>query len=217
MIGALQGDVEGRLLAAAHRQHDLGIDRPAHLVDGVGERQAHDRLVVDLDDQIARLDAGLGRGRAVDGRDDLDHAVLHRDLDAEAAELALGLHLHVIPFLGIHVAGMRVEGGQHAVDRRLDQLLVRDRLDIGGADLLEHVAEQVELLIGVVVCVIARLPDGSRQRYESNGDHAGHQPGSKLHCFSFHVGVALAEPGCRIDRVPVATQLDIELRLAVLR
>ena len=50
-----------------------------------------------------------------------------------------------------------------ARDTRLDQLLVRDRLHIGGTDLLEHVAEQVELLIGVVVCVIARLPDGSRQ------------------------------------------------------
>ena len=93
----------------------------------------------------------------------------------------------------------------------------RDLLDIVGADLLEHVAEQVELLIGVVVCVVAATARRQPQRYESNGDHAGRQPGSKLHCFSFHLAVALTEPGCRIDRVPVAAQLDIELRLAVLR
>ncbi len=34
-------------------------------------------------------------GRLVDRRHDLDQAVLHGDLDAEAAELAAGLHLHV--------------------------------------------------------------------------------------------------------------------------
>ena len=34
-------------------------------------------------------------------------AVLLRDLDAEAAELALGLHLHVAEALGVHVARMR--------------------------------------------------------------------------------------------------------------
>ena len=90
-------------------------------------------------------DPGLGGRRVVDRRDDLDQAVLHRDLDAEAAELAAGLHLHVAVFLGVEIARMRVERGQHAVDRRLDQLLVADLLDIFGAHPLEHVAEQLEL------------------------------------------------------------------------
>ena len=44
---------------------------------------------------------------------------------------------------------MRVERGQHAVDRRLDQLRVVRLLDIVGADALEHVAEQIELAVGV--------------------------------------------------------------------
>ena len=43
---------------------------------------------------------------------------------------------------------MRIERGQHAVDRRLDQLLVVRRLDVVVADALEHLAEQVELFIG---------------------------------------------------------------------
>ena len=97
---------------------------------------------------LARMPALRGR-RVVDRRDDLDQAVLHRDLDAEAAELAAGLHLHVAEALGVQVARMRVERGQHAVDRGLDQLGLVGLLDIVGADALEHVAEQVELLVGV--------------------------------------------------------------------
>ena len=117
------------------------------------------------DDEVAGLDAGLGRRRVVDRRDHLDHPVLHRDLDAEPAELALGLDLHVVPFLGIDVARMRIERGEHALDRGFDELLVRDRLDVGRADLLEHVAEQVQLLIGAVRrCSIARPPRSATEK-----------------------------------------------------
>ena len=56
------------------------------------------------------------------GDDHLDHAVLHRDFDAEPAEFAAGLHLHVAEMLRIEIGRMRIERGQHAVDRRLDQL-----------------------------------------------------------------------------------------------
>jgi hypothetical protein len=42
---------------------------------------------------------------------------------------------------------MRIERGQHAVDRRLDQVGFVDLLDILRADALEDVAEQVELLV----------------------------------------------------------------------
>jgi len=38
------------------------------------------------------------------------------DLDAEAAEFAAGLHLHVAEALGVHIARMRIEAGQHAAD-----------------------------------------------------------------------------------------------------
>ncbi len=52
-------------------------------------------------------------------------------------------------FFGIHVARVRVEPGEHAVDRRFDQLVVVGHLDVVGADALENVAEQVEFAIGV--------------------------------------------------------------------
>src|SRR6266480_1566425 len=47
---------------------------------------------------------------------------------------------------------MRVQPGQHAVDRRFDQLAVIGFLDVVSAHPLEHVAEQAELTIGVVGC-----------------------------------------------------------------
>jgi hypothetical protein len=65
------------------------------------------------------------------------------------AELTARLHLHVAEALGIHVARMRIETGQHAVDRGFDQLGVVRLLHVIGAHALEHVAEQAELPIGV--------------------------------------------------------------------
>ena len=128
---------------------DLGVHRAAHLLDRLVEGQALHRLAVEMGDDVVGHDAGLGRRRLVDRRDDLDQAVFHGDLDAEAAELAARLHLHVAEALGVHVARMRVEAGQHAVDRRFDQLGVVRLLDVVGADPLEHVAEQAELPVGV--------------------------------------------------------------------
>ena len=131
------------------RELDLGVDRAAHLLDRLVEGQALHRLAVEMGDDVVGHDAGLGGGRVVDRRDDLDQAVFHRDLDAEAAELAAGLHLHVAEALRLHVARMRIEPGEHAVDRRFDQLGVVRLLDVVGAHALEHVAEQVELPVGV--------------------------------------------------------------------
>src|SRR5262245_8176664 len=128
---------------------DLGIHRPAHLLDRLVEGEPVHRLVVEMRDDIVGQDAGLGRRGFVDRGHDLDQAVLHCDLNAEAAELAAGLHLHVAEALGIHVARMRIEPGQHAVDRRLDELAVVGLLHIVGAHPLEHIAEQAELPIPV--------------------------------------------------------------------
>ena len=75
----------------------------AHVLDRVIEADALNRLAVDLDDEVAGLQPGFGGWRVVDRRHHLDEAVLHRDLDAEAAELAVHLHLHVAEALGVHV------------------------------------------------------------------------------------------------------------------
>ena len=144
------GDLDRLVLALAHDlEFDLGVLRAAHLLDRLVEGEPLHRLVVEVRDDVVGHDAGLGRRRLVDRGHDLDQAVLHGDLDAEAAELASGLHLHVAEALGIHVARMRIESGQHAVDRRFDQLAVVGLFHVVGPHALEHVAEQAELAIGI--------------------------------------------------------------------
>jgi hypothetical protein len=108
-----------------------------------------------------------------DRRHDLDDAVLHRDFDAQPAELAAGLDLHVLVDLRVHVARMRVEGREHAVDGILHQRLLVDRLDIVAADSLEHVAEQVELL--VELALVGRLGLGLVLGQYGDQCHAGTQ------------------------------------------
>ena len=127
----------------------LAVGRALHLVDGLLQRQALNGVAVDLGDEVARHDAGLGRRRVVDRRHHLDKPVFHRDLDAEPAEFAMRGLLHVVPALLIHVARMRIERGDHAVDGAFDQLGIVGLLDIAALDPLEHVAEQIELGIGV--------------------------------------------------------------------
>ena len=94
----------------------------------------------------------------------------------ETTELALGLDLHVAVFLGIEIAGMRVERGQHAVDRRLDQHLVGHLLDVFGADALEHVTEQLQLPEGIGGAGLRHADRGHRDRghHDGHGEQAGH-------------------------------------------
>ena len=139
----------GSRALAADRQLDVAVDRAAHLLDRLGQGQPLHRVAVEMGDQVARLEPGAGRRRIVDRRDHLDQPVLHRHLDAEPAELAAGLHLHIVEVLGVQIVRVRIERGQHAVDRAFDQRVVGDVVDIFGAHPLEHVAEQVELLVGL--------------------------------------------------------------------
>ena len=85
----------------------------------------------------------------VDRRHDLDKPVFLSHLDAKTAEFAARLNLHVAEALGVHVARMRVKRIKHAVDRRLDKLLLVRLLDIIGADFLENVAEEIEITVGI--------------------------------------------------------------------
>jgi hypothetical protein len=61
---------------------------------------------------------------------------------------------------------VRIEAGEHPVDRALDQGAVVDLVDIVRADPLEHGHELVEFLIGADV-------DRADRRSEGSGQHAG--------------------------------------------
>ena len=170
-------DVEGIILAFAHDgERDRRVDRPAHLVDRLLEREADDLLAVQMRDEVVGLQACLGGRRVVDGGDDLHHAraLLHCHLDAEAAELAARLHLHVAVVLRVQVGRVRVEGGEHAVDRRIDQHRVVRLVDIVAADALEHVAEQVQLLVDFRVGRGGRIGPGDIQNRRGPGEARQH-------------------------------------------
>ncbi len=68
---------------------------------------------------------------------------------------------------------MRIEAGQHALDRRLDELFVRDLLDIVLAHPLEHVAEQFKLLQRFRYRLLGRR--GCRPGHETHRCNHGHR------------------------------------------
>ena len=102
----------------------------AQQLDDMLEVHAVGRLAVDRHDAVARLDAGAGGGRAVDRRDHLGHADAVRDADADAAEPAVHRlrRLAVFPFG--HVVGVRIEAGEHALERVGGELVRAHRANI---------------------------------------------------------------------------------------
>ncbi len=96
MVARVSVTSNGVATVAYQGQGDLLADLAAHLVHGFGHGLATGRLAVDLDDQVASLDAGLGRRGVVDGRDHLDEAVFGADFDAQAAEFAAGAFLQFL-------------------------------------------------------------------------------------------------------------------------
>ena len=94
---------------------------------------------------------------------------------------------------------MRIERGQHAVDGVFDELLLIGLLDIVGAHLVEHVAKQAEILVGVGGSGLSRSADdgarllakrgASRSNCDSCGDKgcfANHPPTFRLSDFAHH-------------------------------
>ena len=88
-------------------------------------------------------------GHVVDGRDHLQNAVLHRDVDAQAAEFAMRLDLLLLELLGAHIARMGIELHQHAVDGVGDQFAVVGLFDVLLANVLEHFAKQFEIFVNL--------------------------------------------------------------------
>ena len=121
---------------------------------------------------VARLDAGARGGRAVDRGDDADDAFFAGDFDAEAAVLAAGLRLHVAVVGRVHVGGVRVERGEHAVDGRFHRLRFVDLGDVVLLNARQHVGEQFELAVDVAAVAIAGRRPGQRAH---TGRQAGHR------------------------------------------
>src|SRR5690606_15471093 len=141
-------DDRRRLALARNRQDDLRLGLAPHHLDRFTERQPLGGRGVDLDDQVARLDAGPGRRGVLDRGDHLDEAVLGADLDAQPAELALRADLEFPERVGVQVGRVRIEPRQHAADRLGDELAIGDRLDVVRLDCAEDLGELLELVQG---------------------------------------------------------------------
>src|SRR5471032_753133 len=100
-----EGHVEGRAAFANQGQSDFFTQLAAHLVDRVLHGLALGRCAVDLDDKVTGFDARFGGRGVIDGRDDLDHAVLDTDFDAQAAEFAAGAFLKLLEIFRAQVGG----------------------------------------------------------------------------------------------------------------
>ncbi len=169
--------IKGFLALAANGQPDVRADPPTHLVHGLRESKTEHRLAIEMGDEITRLDAGARRRGIVDRRHHPDEPLLHGDLDTEPAELAARLHLHVAEALLVQVARVRVQRLQHAVDRGLDQLLVRGLVDILGPHPFEDVAEQFELPEGLFVGLRRNRGSGNGRQHRrkcKRGDQFTH-------------------------------------------
>src|SRR6185437_6577030 len=136
LVAALVRDRQGDLAAG------LAAQLLEHLVDVLRVHQP----VVDLDDAVARLDAGPRRRGIVDRRDDLETTIDLQHLDAQAAVLAGRVLAELLQAFLVKVFAVRVESRQHAGDRILHQGLVVDLFHVGLAHEFVDAAEIADLL-----------------------------------------------------------------------
>ena len=81
---------------------------------------------------------------------------------------------------------MRVERGEHAVDGRLYQLGFIRLLDIIIADLVEYVAEQIELAVGIGRRIGGRADIRERLRRSDSRSGSQNDAQTQISCFPIH-------------------------------
>ena len=86
-------------------------------------------------DIVTRLDPGLVGWRVFGRRNHLNRFVLKRNRQAKPAIFAVDLRLQIAEIRFVQKPAMRIEAGEHALDRAFHQLLVLDLVDIARLDL----------------------------------------------------------------------------------
>ena len=172
-------DPERQLAAAPlDDQRDLAAARPLHARHRLVELQRRDLDAVDALDDVARLDARLRGGRALDRRDDHEAVLALLDVDADALDLlvALGLLLQPAVLLRVHEARVRIEHVGQAARGAVHELGLRQILDVVALDVREHLREDAELLVRVEAARGERPREDQTRReggeHEQNGSTA---------------------------------------------
>ena len=80
--------------------------------------------------------------------------------------------MQVLESLGVQEVGMRVEPVHHSVDGFLDELVVRNGLDVVALDLAEHRGEELQVLVGDRRSGLALRDRGEIERKQDAEDRA---------------------------------------------
>ena len=147
-VRALQGEVEHLTGArAAHGQPHGGSRLAAHAGDRRGNIRPH-VAAIDLRDEIAGTQSGTRGRRALDRVQDLHGRILGGDLDPDARIRAHRAQANFLELVVVQECRMRIETGDHAAHRILEQLVIIDVIDVVALHALEYLGEQVRLFPG---------------------------------------------------------------------
>ena len=194
-------------------QHHARARLAAHALNGFGQGKVLGQHIIDLDDQIAGLQARAITGGVLDRRHDTDTALGRRDLDANAAELTARIDLHFLVHLLVQIGRVRIEVCQHALKRAIDELLVADLLDVRTANKFHDLGKLLQLTVirGRLGLLIAPLRIPCQHCAEHHQCHPGAQDQTTLRCshpvVSIHSVCANADTiasGSRVCRCPGA-------------
>src|ERR1043166_9228771 len=155
-------------------QGNLGARFAPQPFDGVLEGKFLRAFAVDLDDAIARHDAGA-ETRCVFHRRDYGQILVLVELhhDADAAELAFGVLLQLVKFARIHEFAVRIERAQHSLQRAMDELGVSEfaAIDVFLFHLFENVGEEFVVIVRIFFAGLGRVKinSGTDKKVERKG------------------------------------------------
>ena len=156
----------------------VGAGFAAEFFHGIADGHFFGGLAVDFHNAITGANAGFETGAVVHRRNDGDVRVLRGNHDAEAAKLAAGVFAEVVEFARLHVLGVRVEGGDHALERAVDEGFVGGlvAIDIVLVDHLQHTRELGDVGVGVVALLVGGVAEiNLRPQNEVQGENRDDQ------------------------------------------
>ncbi len=183
-------DVEGEVLAVAlHVDVDGGALGAGDHLDALVGGLVLGGLAVHLDDLVAGEDAGVERGGFLERGDDVEPAVAHVDLAADAGERAGHGLLELGGVLGGDVLGVGVvEGLEHAVDGALGELAGVGLLDVVGHDHALDVGDEVQAVRSAGHLRQSRGQLGDEEAEEEDEDQIQQEEASGTHGGSGEIG-----------------------------
>lgn len=159
------------------------VDAVKKFLDRVHQRHVFGKLFFDLENLVAGLDAGFGRGRIFDRGNHRQHPALDRDFNSQTAKAPLRIHLQLFVKVGREIGAMGVEAVKHAVDRAVHQVLSVHFFHVVFLDNGENVGEGLEAFVVLPGHRRYARHPVTREKY-ADGD--AHEQNNQRHSMFFH-------------------------------